>query len=708
MHARLDFAEDDAIVVGSTYTQFEGEVVPAASRDRAREDAVFLLGNLFPSSSSSGRTVLAVGQVQSGKTMSYEGLICLARDNGISLVVVVSGISNPLLSQGAGRLDEDLERAAPGAWLYRTNPSPDDDADVHAFRGVVGDWSDTQVPASMRRTVIVTVLKHHGRLRALRQLLHKVGWGDGPVLIIDDEADQASLNARIRQDDESTTYSRLVELRESFSRFGYVQYTATPQAPLLISIADVLSPERVRVLVPGDGYTGGRAFFVDGELTLVKTIPDADLVALDENAIEPPLSLVESLRVYFLGLAFSFASEVSAPRSMLIHPSQGTDPHASFYTWTQAYLESVMDRTMRARDDAELRQELMVEFESAWRDIRSTVPDFPDLESLLSAMPTVLRRTLVLKMNASSGSTPKVPWRDFYGFILVGGQALDRGFTVKGLTVTYMPRGVGVGNADTVQQRARFFGYKRDYLGLCRVYLEASTRSAFEAYVRHEEDVRVRLEEVSGREMDLREWRRLFVLDPSLQPTRWSVRERGGIRGGSGEEWLFLRHAISNLQELFGKCEVIDDAIRWNGLSREPYLEIGASSPSEVINFLEEIQTDDEWDSLQITGMLSQLQSAIAVDTAERVKILLMRPGRPSRRSVDSSGRIRQLFQGRGSSGISSSRYPGDRAVHDDDLTLQIHMIASDSLGDSSGVGMVPALYVPERLATPWFLQETS
>ena len=61
--------------------------------------------------------------------------------------------------------------------------------------------------------------------------------------------------------------------------------------------------------------------------------------------------------------------------------------------------------------------------------------------------------------------TPQINWGQSYSWILVGGQAMDRGFTVEGLTVTYMPRNLGIGNADTVQQRARFFGYKRAFLG---------------------------------------------------------------------------------------------------------------------------------------------------------------------------------------------------------------------------------------------------
>ena len=86
----------------------------------------------------------------------------------------------------------------------------------------------------------------------------------------------------------------------------------------------------------------------------------------------------------------------------------------------------------------------------------------------------------------SDGKTESPDWKD-YSYILVAGQALDRGFTVEGLTVSYMPRGTGVGNADTIQQRARWFGYKEDYLGYCRVYLSVEGEAAYQAYVEHED-----------------------------------------------------------------------------------------------------------------------------------------------------------------------------------------------------------------------------
>ena len=138
---------------------------------------------------------------------------------------------------------------------------------------------------------------------------------------------------------------------------------------------------------------------------------------------------------------------------------------------------------------------------------------------------------------------PEIKWRDAEGWILVGGQAVDRGFTVDSLTVTYMPRGVGMGNADALQQRARFFGYKRKYLGLCRIYLEQQTRTAFEDYVEHEEIMHRELMRLEETGESLRSWRRRLILSPDLQPCRRSVISDNYVRASRSGGWTQQRGA---------------------------------------------------------------------------------------------------------------------------------------------------------------------
>src|SRR5262249_4401013 len=154
-----------------------------------------------------------------------------------------------------------------------------------------------------------------------------------------------------------------------------------------------------------------------------------------------------------------------------------------FYGWVRDIFDQ-WKRVLCLPDGDRDRQELLEDFRDAHADLAQTVgAALPAFEAVAPHFRSAFLNTRVLEVNAREGETPQVNWRDVYGWIVVGGQAMDRGFTVEGLTVTYMPRGVGVGNADTVQQRARFFGYKRRYLGYCRVYLEQGTLTAFQNYV---------------------------------------------------------------------------------------------------------------------------------------------------------------------------------------------------------------------------------
>jgi hypothetical protein len=166
---------------------------------------------------------------------------------------------------------------------------------------------------------------------------------------------------------------------------------------------------------------------------------------------------------------------------------------------------------------------LLDDFRAAYEDLRATESGIPSFEDIRRVLPRAIRLTQVQEVNASRGKTPPILWSNAYAWILIAGQAVDRGFTVEGLTVTYMPRGVGVGNADTLQQRGRFFGYKRPYLGYCRIYLPADVAAAYHDYVEHEEDVRLQLRPYEAPGRSLNDWKRAFIMAPYMRPTRQNV-----------------------------------------------------------------------------------------------------------------------------------------------------------------------------------------
>lgn len=710
--------------VGPEAYNFLQKVVPEASRDEVRDAAVSILAKGVPPTNDRGQeTGLVVGYVQSGKTMSFETVTALARDNCFQMVIIVAGISNNLLEQSRGRLRRDLRLDEPGRkrrWIQFVNPSPDDTT-IQAIRDAFGDWSDPDTPEEYKKTVLVTVLKNHLRLRNLTNLLRAVNMEEIPVLIIDDEADQASLNIEVAQGEESTTYRRLMDLREVLTNHTYLQYTATPQAPLLVNIIDSLSPNFVQVLNPGVEYVGGREFFADN-LNLVRVIPSHEVPTNSNSLNEPPETLLEALRIFMVGVTVGIREGGNiGNRSMLVHPSHRTAQHQEFHNWVREIFEE-WKRILSLSEDEPDKQELIEEFRKAYNDLYETVENLPPFEELMQSFRFAFRNTRILEVNAREGRTPEVDWRSAYGWILVGGQAMDRGFTVEGLTVTYMPRGIGAGNADTVQQRARFFGYKKQYLGYCRVYLEQGTLNAFQTYVEHEEDIRGQLEEYQENREPLNAWKRAFILDSALRPCRNHVLEFDYIRGLFSDEWARPRVVLATDDVIQANRQVVANFVatldfvndvgnpdRTDAQKHEVCRDVPLQTVLEELLICMRITAAT--DSQRYTGLLLQLSRALESQPDETCTVYRMSPAIRRQRGIDENGEVTNLFQGEFPVYPRERRgevYPGDRAIRDiSNVTVQIHML--DLIQNNNVIKEnvpVIAVWVPTRLGRGWIVQD--
>ena len=712
-------------VAGPETIDFLSTVVPEGSRDSVRDAAVSIIAKSVPPTGQAGQeTGLVVGYVQSGKTMSFETVTTLARDNAFQIVIVVAGIANPLLDQSTGRLRRDLqldEPDRPRRWIQFQNPSADD-ATVPAIRDVLDDWRDPDTPEEYKKTILITVLKNHRRLQNLTDLIRALDVQRVPVLIIDDEADQASLNIEVAQGQESTTYRCFMALRQALPTHTYLQYTATPQAPLLVSIIDSLSPNFVQVLEPGDAYVGGREFFAD-DLSYIRVIPPED-VPTDANPLtEPPESLLDALRVFMVGVAAGInQGRNTGNRSMLVHPSHRTAQHQEYYNWVRDIFDD-WKRILNLPDNERDKQELIEDLLGVYNDLTQTVGGaLPSFDELVPSLRFAFRNTRVLEVNAREGRTPPVDWRSAYGWILVGGQAMDRGFTVEGLTVTYMPRGIGAGNADTVQQRARFFGYKRAYLGYCRVYLEQGTLRAFRTYVEHEEDIRAQLEEFQESGQSLNDWKRVFVLDAGLQPCRHRVLEFDYMRGRFSNSWVTPRVVLASDAVVEANQQTVAEFV-----SSFPFREddghpdrtdvqrhhVCRDVPLRAVieQLLVNMRITGTTDSQRNTGLLLQLSKALEDDPDEVSTIYRISPVTGRGRGIDENGEVTNLFQGEAPVYPRERRgevYPGDRAIRDDDhVTVQIHMLklTRDNQEVAQNVPVL-AVWVPARLARAWIAQD--
>jgi len=668
-------------------------------------------GTLDDGAADGKETGLVIGYVQSGKTMSFTTVTALARDNRYRMVIVIAGTSVPLLNQSEGRLDKDLQLDVRDdrQWLPFTNPSPTG-PEHDAIRDVLAEWDDPTLPEVERRTVLITVMKNARHLQHLVDVLKDLDLHDVPTLIVDDEADQAGLNTRVKKGEESTVYQRLLNLRDAVPDHLYLQYTATPQAPLLISLIDTLSPDFAELLTPGPNYTGGKDFFYPGT-RLVRTIDDNDIPAKGHHLPEPPSSLLEAMRIFFLSVAAGLVLDGGkGNRSMMVHPSQEIMRHAEYKHWVTQAKEQWQQTLALPGGDPD-RQDLLTAFETAYRDLQATVPDLPSFDALVGRLHHAIRRTRIEEINAKGGKTPDIDWRAAYPWILVGGQAMDRGYTVEGLTVTYMPRSIGVGNADTIQQRGRFFGYKRQYLGYCRVYLDGDARAAYQHYVTHEEDIRSQLTDFRDTGKPLSEWKREFFLDRKMKPTRDNVLKLGYMRGKFNEQWHAHkvphepREAVEAnravVQNFLAKLTLTDDTGHPQRTPTQRH-KVATAVPLRQAyeDLLIPLRIPNLVDSQLFTRLRLQIEAYLDDHPDATCTIYNMGAGQPRERGLDSDGQVENMFQGSNSDKTTGEMtYPGDREIKaEQGVTIQIRKLTVK--GDTQHMD-VPAIavWVPKEMS---------
>ena len=702
--------------------------LPDSAREEILESGLGIIARCIPPNelADGQETGLVVGYVQSGKTLSFTTVAALASDNGFPLIVVLSGTKKNLYSQTVKRLRRDLDIEHPdGRWVI-IEAQPQNPNLPQQLRHLLEKWDQPELPGLSPQTALITVLKSKRRLSGLVNALKQLDLRGRSCLIIDDEADQHGLNNKVRQNETSSVYEGLLSLREALPRHTYVQYTATPQALLLISVLDSLSPRFGWTLSAGGGYCGGHSFFEEGEL--VSTIPNDDLHAIeDDSDIGPPDSLLEALRLFYVGVAVqAYHRGRNEPtqkhRSMLVHPSMRQIDHLRFKRWVEAATDSwiqLLELPAGALD----RNELVGAFRTAYDKLaysaeshrqqnenHETVPGFDDV---LTYLPQSMRSTWTWEVNSRVlEQWTQDNWNSASSHILVGGENLGRGFTVNGLTTTYMPRGRGSGVADTIQQRGRFFGYKRDYLGLCRVFLDADVRSDYESYIDHESYVMEELRQLTQSRSSMSEWRRRMLLAQSLYPTRRSVIP-DIYRHFKVSEWTQQLQPWTQEDDarVVSNWQVIDAFLGNFSFTEDPGSDQRTAEQRHALaehvslrHVLESLLVP-MWFSWRDAPLFSAMELAIQWHlrsnpdaTAAVYRMAAQSQGR-RQRQIDGDGRIVNLFQGEAPVqpvALRGSVYPGDRRIHTTEVSVQIHDLNLTASARASTIlrGHVPSISV--------------
>ncbi|MEV7807253.1 Z1 domain-containing protein [Microbispora sp. NPDC088329] len=439
---------------------------------------------------------LVVGYVQSGKTTNFTAVIAKLADVQYRLVIVLSGIHNGLRRQTQVRLDQYLKDLNPDRWVTLTEAS----------RDFVKPSHDVSAALSPEKTVLAVVKKNAAVLGKLINWLDtpngRKALASAPVLIVDDEADQASVaTGRI-----NPLIRKLLSL---MPRCTYVGYTATPFANVFVDpTQDDLYPKSFILNLPRpDGYFGPEKIFgrdaVEWEPSdeqgppdgydMVRLVAEADVPLLRPGSKEPADGfsptmideLVTAVRWFWLATAARRARGDSGHSTMLIHTSVKIAVHESY----RAPLEKLRQQARAGL--ASGRPEVLDEWRNLWEKESSRVPaqDFGreqnSFEEILPHLDEVIDATRIVLDNYRSQdrldySDPSVV------AIAVGGNTLSRGLTLEGLVVSFFVRAATA--YDTLLQMGRWFGYRTGFEDLPRIWMTPSLAAAFRhlATVEHE------------------------------------------------------------------------------------------------------------------------------------------------------------------------------------------------------------------------------
>jgi hypothetical protein len=524
---------------------------------------------------------MVVGSVQSGKTANYIGVITKALDAGYRLIIILAGIHNNLRAQTQERVDEgilgfDSQR--------RLNP---DRVDYKIGVGKLLNTSDLGPPTSITPLtnsadngdftvgaqkvnvslaggpIILVVKKNITPLKHILKWLEVAGGqlghqntagsiSDIPLLMIDDEADNASINTKDRPgvSDEETNVTRINGLirciLNRFEQSSFIGYTATPFANIFIN-PEAERDEEGKDLFPRDfivnvrpsptryvgpakvfGYSGDLDAGIDEvhPLPIVREVEDHELYFPPKPKQEDrPDSLPASLKQAILCFLLSCAArrvrgQKMVHNSMLIHVTR----FISVQKHVKELVEEEFRRVKRAVTYDKADHPVWAALHDLW------VSDFLPCSHAVKALETDKRLTEITWDNVKAElaiAIDKVVVKEIHGaskealdysrqkegvsVIAVGGNKLSRGLTLEGLSVSYFLRSTRM--YDTLMQMGRWFGYRDGYLDLCRLYTTSELRGWFSHVALAEEELK-------------REFDHMSEVHPPLTPADYGLRVR--------------------------------------------------------------------------------------------------------------------------------------------------------------------------------------
>lgn len=445
------------------------------------------------------RRGLVVASVQSGKTANYIGLISKAADAGYKIIIVMAGIYNVLRNQTQERIEDGfvgydlVSKKYVGVGSSRQRRPLLGTSRIRDFNKATEDTMRGVTSDHVREPLVFVIKKNANSLREISLWLESNCKDDGPLLLIDDEADNASINVKYDKGDISKINGQIRKILGLFSQSAYIGYTATPFANVLIDSQstdeeagdDIFPRSFIYTLEQSTAYFGAEKVFGDIDAPnpkFVRWILDDDesrgIKYRSGDVLEElPESLEQAIDTFIIACAIRVLSgDEDEHMTMMINMSPFKTVQHSIYYLVEDYVDilrssinsyAALPSDIALKSSAKLR-ELHQIWEHEYSDFQFTWND------VLSVLQETIRPITLAEINSQSKDAldySKSPQR----IIAIGGYRLSRGLTLEGLLVSYYARNARA--YDSLMQMARWFGYRFGYEDLCRIWMtEQSAR----------------------------------------------------------------------------------------------------------------------------------------------------------------------------------------------------------------------------------------
>ncbi|MBQ5543502.1 MAG: hypothetical protein IIT97_01015, partial [Mycoplasmataceae bacterium] len=455
------------------------------------------------------KNVLLIGKVQSGKTSNLEMISAFAFDNKYQCAIIYGGYDNSLLKQTCNRFKEtfdikDVNQIESNtAELFSTNDIYEND---------INNLDETIIKKLIQKNkpFFLISMKRPDAMNKITKILNCIKKLNIKSFIIDDECDQASLNTKFRKNEESPTYSTIVEMKSLLNNPLYLAVTATPYANVLLSDISELIPNKLFLIHPGDGYTGADFFHLDDDKIII--VSEKDVEQLDEDKI--PKSLHNAI-FYFLLTSVIIKIKLNKQDNytdMIINTNRKNQNQGELYKQINQIINTLKNNF----------SDYITDFEKIYRlYFKKDIIEKYSFGSIKEELKNVIDDTHIVLQN-SQGKETMTNLKYYFHKIYIGSNLLQRGLTFSNLIATYFTISPKITNIDTTIQRARWFGYRSEYIDFCKIFTTKKIQQDFVKLTETENDIWEQCKDIENSKLKISE----IIInsgDTKFNPTRRNV-----------------------------------------------------------------------------------------------------------------------------------------------------------------------------------------